>query len=74
MTSADHLDAALLQHQAASHATGGNAGLATAFGHTFWWAVAFTALAFVPALFLPSHRPVGPVEETLPAAVKPQAA
>ena len=66
--------AVILQHQAASHATGGNAGLATAFGHTFWWAVAFTALAFVPALFLPSHRPVGPVEETLPAAVKPQAA
>jgi hypothetical protein len=52
----------------------GNAGLATAFGHTFWWAVDFTALALVPALFLPARRPVGPAEETQPAGVKPQAA
>ena len=66
--------AVILQHQAASHAAGGNAGLATAFGHTFWWAVAFTALALVPALFLPARRPLGPAEETLPAGVKPQAA
>jgi len=66
--------AVILQHQAASHAASGNAGLATAFGHTFWWAVVFTALALVPALFLPARRPVGPAEETLPAGVKPQAA
>jgi EmrB/QacA subfamily drug resistance transporter len=66
--------AVILQNQAASHAASGNAGLATAFGHTFWWAVVFTALAFVPALFLPAHRPEAPAEEALPAAVKPQAA
>ena len=38
------------------------------------WAVAFTALALVPALFLPARRPIGPAEETLPVGVKPQAA
>jgi EmrB/QacA subfamily drug resistance transporter len=28
--------------------------LAAAYGHTFWWALAFTALALLPALLLPS--------------------
>ena len=46
--------AVILQHQASSHAAAGPAGLATAFGNTFWWAVGFTALAFIPALLLPS--------------------
>ena len=32
----------------------GHAGLAAAFGTTFWWCVGFTALALIPALFLPS--------------------
>jgi EmrB/QacA subfamily drug resistance transporter len=45
--------AVVLQHEAASHAAAGAAGLATAFGNTFWWAVGFTALAFIPALLLP---------------------
>ena len=49
--------AVILQHQAAGHAAAGPAGLATAFGHTFWWAVGFTAFAFVPALLLPRGRP-----------------
>ena len=31
--------------------------LAHAFGQTFWWAVALTALALVPAWFLPRHPP-----------------
>jgi EmrB/QacA subfamily drug resistance transporter len=31
--------------------------LATAFGETFWWASALTALALVPAWFLPRHPP-----------------
>jgi EmrB/QacA subfamily drug resistance transporter len=48
--------AVILQHQVASNAPDPN-GLATAFGHTFWWAVGFTALAFVPALLLPGTRP-----------------
>ena len=48
--------AVILQHQAAGHAEAGAAGLATAFGHTFWWAVGFTALAH-PALLLPTTAP-----------------
>jgi EmrB/QacA subfamily drug resistance transporter len=31
-------------------------GLATAYGNTFWWAVAFIALALVPTLLLPKVR------------------
>jgi EmrB/QacA subfamily drug resistance transporter len=49
--------AVILQHQAAGQAAAGPAGLATAFGYTFWWAVGFTALAFIPALLLPAARP-----------------
>jgi EmrB/QacA subfamily drug resistance transporter len=44
------LVAVILDRQVASHA--GAAGLATAFDHTFWWAVGFTALAVLPALML----------------------
>jgi EmrB/QacA subfamily drug resistance transporter len=32
--------------------------LAHAFGQTFWWAVGLTALALIPACFLPRHPPV----------------
>jgi len=51
--------AVVLQQQAAGHATA--AGLAAAFGDTFWWALAFTALALVPTLLLPrpGHRRAG---------------
>jgi len=38
--------------------------LAEAFGQTFWWALALTALALIPAFFLPRH----------PAVAKPQGA
>jgi EmrB/QacA subfamily drug resistance transporter len=55
--------AVILQNQVTSHAAGGPAGLATAFGHTFWWAVGFTALACVPALLLPNGRPAAVKEE-----------
>jgi EmrB/QacA subfamily drug resistance transporter len=43
----------ILARQAVAHAAAGPAGLALAFGHTFWWCVGFTALALVPALLLP---------------------
>jgi EmrB/QacA subfamily drug resistance transporter len=46
------LVAVILGRQAAAHAAAGPAGLAIAFGHTFWWCLAFTALALVPALLL----------------------
>ena len=39
----------------APHAAAGTAELATAFGHTFWWCVGFTALAVVPALLMPGR-------------------
>jgi MFS family permease len=42
--------AVVLQHQVASH---GADGLAIAFGHTFWWSIGLTALAFIPALLEP---------------------
>jgi EmrB/QacA subfamily drug resistance transporter len=35
--------------------------LATAFGQTFWWAVGMTAIALIPAMFLP-RRPPGESE------------
>jgi EmrB/QacA subfamily drug resistance transporter len=46
------LVALILDRQVVAHAAAGAAGLATAFGNTFWWCTAFTALALVPALFL----------------------
>ncbi|MDT7801082.1 MAG: hypothetical protein QOI78_4515 [Actinomycetota bacterium] len=48
--------AVVLQRQLTAHP--GAAGQVTAFGHTFAWAVAFAALAVVPALLLPGIRPV----------------
>ncbi|GAA2639506.1 MDR family MFS transporter [Dactylosporangium fulvum] len=50
--------AAILQHRAA-HQPG---ALAAAFAGTFWWVLGFTALAVVPALFLPMRpaTPAGP--------------
>jgi EmrB/QacA subfamily drug resistance transporter len=50
------LVAVILDQQIAAHAAAGAAGLATAFGHTFWWCVGFTALALLPALLM-SGRP-----------------
>ncbi len=46
--------AMILQLQVAYHPAG-PAGLAAAFGVTFWWSLAFTVLAAVPALLLPSR-------------------
>jgi MFS family permease len=53
--------AVVLQQQAAQHVA-----LADAFGHTFWWALAFIAVAFVPTLLLPRRTPS---EARQPAAV-----
>jgi EmrB/QacA subfamily drug resistance transporter len=48
--------AVLLERAAASHATAGLAGLAAAFGATFWWCVGLTLLALAPALLLAGRR------------------
>jgi MFS family permease len=45
--------AMILQAQIAAHASGGLVGLATAFDNSFWWSLGLTALAIIPALFLP---------------------
>jgi EmrB/QacA subfamily drug resistance transporter len=46
------LVAVILDQQIAAHAAAGAAGVATAFGHTFWWCAGFTALALLPALLM----------------------
>ncbi|MGI5325801.1 MDR family MFS transporter [Actinomadura nitritigenes] len=45
--------AVVLEHQ-----TSGGAAPSTAYAHAFWWTLAFTALAFVPALLLGRSGPV----------------
>jgi EmrB/QacA subfamily drug resistance transporter len=53
----------ILDRQAAAHAAAGAAGLATAFGNTFWWCTGFTALALIPALMLAGRlRPANAAE------------
>ena len=49
----------------AGHGTG-PAGLSAAFDRTFWWCVAFTGLALLPALLLPG-RPVIATQAAGPA-------
>ncbi|MCW3839995.1 DHA2 family efflux MFS transporter permease subunit [Micromonospora yasonensis] len=53
----------ILQRRLTGAADGGAAARAAAYGHTFWWTLAFTTLAFVPALLLPAapgkSRPTG---------------
>jgi EmrB/QacA subfamily drug resistance transporter len=59
--------AVVLQQQAAGRV--GAAGLAAAFGHTFWWALAFIAIALVPTLvLLRSPRPAAAAARAHPAA------
>lgn len=50
--------ALILQTQIAAHASSGLVGLATAFDNAFWWSVGLTAVAIIPALFLPGSREV----------------
>jgi hypothetical protein len=65
--------AVILQHQAAGRAAAGATGLAAAFGHTFWWAVGFTAAAFIPALLLPAGRPQAAPQGKVAARPPPSA-
>jgi EmrB/QacA subfamily drug resistance transporter len=45
--------------------------LAHAFGQTFWWALGLTALALVPAYFLPRHPPAAePAGAAAPSPVE----
>jgi EmrB/QacA subfamily drug resistance transporter len=47
--------AVVLQRSAVRHASDGVAGRATAFDIAFWWSVAFTVVAIVLALWLPTR-------------------
>jgi hypothetical protein len=38
--------------------------MADAFQSTYWWAVGLLALAFLPALFVPRHKPETTTAET----------
>jgi MFS family permease len=53
--------ALILQTQLAAQAAGGLAGRATAFDNAFWWSIGLTALAIIPALFLPGRREVASI-------------
>jgi EmrB/QacA subfamily drug resistance transporter len=48
--------AVVLERQITAHAAAGAAGLAAAFGATFWWCLGFTALGLAPALLLTGRR------------------
>ena len=50
----------------------GNA--AAAYGHTFWWALAFIALAAIPTMLLPATAPEKTRGQPNGASVKPIAA
>lgn len=55
--------AVILQRETASHA----GRLLPAFGATFWWTLAFSAVAVVPALLLPGRLSTGkPAPEAVP--------
>jgi EmrB/QacA subfamily drug resistance transporter len=45
----------IVQHELTSHAPNA-AGLAAAFGATFWWVLAFAGAMLIPVLFLPGAR------------------
>ncbi len=50
--------ALILQTQLAAQAAAGLVGRAAAFDNAFWWSIGLTALAIIPALFLPGSREV----------------
>ena len=67
------LVAVILDGQLAAHAAAGPAGLADAFGHTFWWCTGFTALALLTALLM-SGRASGPEGHARTSSLDPGAA
>jgi EmrB/QacA subfamily drug resistance transporter len=48
--------------------------IATAFAHTFWWAVAIIAVSLIPTFFLPHHRPPAPETDPTGAPGAPTSA
>jgi EmrB/QacA subfamily drug resistance transporter len=64
--------ALILQTQLAAQAAGGLAGRATAFDNAFWWSIGLTALAIIPALFLPGRRAVAAQHEERAQMLTPE--
>jgi EmrB/QacA subfamily drug resistance transporter len=60
--------AVALERQATAHGSDA-AGLATAYGNTFWWALGFTVLALIPTLLLPRLRRSATEQPLEPSAV-----
>jgi EmrB/QacA subfamily drug resistance transporter len=60
--------AVALERQATAHGSDA-AGLATAYGNTFWWALGFTLLALIPTLRLPRLRRNAAKQPLDPSAV-----
>jgi hypothetical protein len=60
--------AVALERQATAHGSDA-AGLATAYGNTFWWALGFTVLALIPTLLLPRLRRNAAKQPLEPSAV-----
>jgi hypothetical protein len=56
--------AMILQTQLHGHAAAGTAGQATAFDIAFWWSLALTAVAIIPAVLLPRLRRSSPESRT----------
>ena len=50
--------ALILQAQLGAQAASGLVGRAAAFDNAFWWSIGLTALAIIPALFLPGTKVV----------------
>jgi hypothetical protein len=57
----------VLERQLAQAGNRGPAAVASGFGHTYWWAMGFTAIAMVPALVLARAQRSRPA--SAPAAV-----
>ena len=64
--------AVALQRRSSGHTD--TATLADAFAHTYWWPVAFAALALLPALFLPGRSPQPQRNSRISATGTPPAA
>ena len=47
--------------------------ISDAFGHTFWWSAGLVALALIPILFLPRHKPAAPEPAAAEAVPEPAA-
>ncbi|WMJ89132.1 MDR family MFS transporter [Anaerocolumna sp. MB42-C2] len=48
--------ATVVQNQMANHSESNLHAISSAFNVSFWWAIGFTVVAVIPAIFLPMHK------------------